>query len=137
MTRGLGRSRRNIQKINYQRLNKTGIVEIMAKPKRQKTANKNSNKKKKIQKTGDPEMENNISRSDQDEENIAGPSNTDNAFEIVDDLHSDMGRGSNSSERDTSDVDSDAMEEQNKELQELNRQIEEKRAKRSNKEKRE
>lgn len=135
MTRELGRGRRTVRKINYQKFNKSGKVELMAKPKRRKTVNKGG-KKKNPQKVVEPVVKDN-SFSDKDNEEIAGPSKPSNEFKIVDDLYSDMGRGSNSSDPDTSDVDSNAMAKQSRELEELTKQVEEKRSKRSNKEKRE
>lgn len=138
MTKILGRGRRNRKRVNYLHLNKTGEVEEskMAKPKRKKPVNKG--KKKNTRKPEDTVLEEN-SQSDKEneEENLAGPSRENNEFEMVDDLHSDMGGGSNSSEHDTSDVDSEEMETQQKELEELTRQLEEKRSKRSNQERRE
>lgn len=67
----------------------------------------------------------------------SGDASADSNAEIGVELQTDMGRGSDESDQDTSDVDSEELERQNQELEELDRQIQEKQEKRSNKEKRE
>lgn len=136
MTGELGRGKRNRKRINYSQLNKKGDEPIGKMAKRKKTNNKGQKRKKPQKPLEDPPREESHSDAENEEEIIPGPSHENNEFEIVDDLHSDMGRDSKSSEPETSDVDSADMEEQYKELEELNRQLEEKKAKRSNKERR-
>lgn len=128
-----GRGQRSIQRIDYRIANLTGFNQLkMGRPKRKKPI-KGAVKKKDIAKKKVNESQN---------KNLGVEPSTSNAnpseFELVEDLHSDMGRGSeNSSEPDTSDIDSEELEAQNKELEELDKQIEEKRAKCSKAERRE
>lgn len=138
MSEDLGRGRRRSKRLNYKNLDSVGRDNSeMAKPKKRKQ-NK-QNKRKGVKKTLENKVGSDHSLSEI-EEQVAEPStseNNQNDLELVDNLHSDMGRGSEESEPDTSDIDSDTLEKQNKELEELDKLIEERRQKRSNKERRE
>lgn len=132
MSANLRRNTRGLRRIDYSEANKKGFKKVdMGRPRRKKNT-----KAKTTKKTKEPKDKvNEETQGDRvDEENVPGPS----GFELVEDLHSDMGHPSDDSrEAETSDVDSDELERQNQELEELDKQIAKRRARRSNKERHE